>query len=416
MFSAFNGVLAILVAMLIYTWLGYPILLALVARSRKQHQTDNTVPENNSSVELPRLAIILAAYNEGDVITERIDNIINLDYPHDKLDVYIGTDGCSDNTAETARSAAKDGSPRWRIQEYTVNRGKVAVLKDLVAMATNANDNNNPVDLLVFTDANTMFAKDALRKLVAPFAEPHVGGVCGRLVFVRDGSTDNPAEEGAYWKLETCLKTRESQLDSCLGANGAIYAIRPHLFWNAIPENTIVDDFVIGMKIREQGFAMRYTPSAIATETLPETKDEWVRRIRIGAGDYQALALCRRCLLPCYGWFSWAFWSHKVLRWATPHAIALLVAISFPLVLTGWWAGASIGSLFLSGITAIGMTALFAASAVGRTFRERREAGFIIKICQACNHFVSMHAALLVGFVRYYRGNLSGAWERTPRN
>src|SRR6185503_6079299 len=112
------------------------------------------------------------------------------------------------------------------------------------------------------------------------------------------GKTD----ESVYWKFETWLKTRESELDSCLGANGAIYAIRARLFWASIPPNTIIDDFVIGMKVREQGYRMLYEPRAIALEELPpEVAHEWKRRVRIGAGDYQAIRLCRACLSPSFG-------------------------------------------------------------------------------------------------------------------
>ena len=105
--------------------------------------------------------------------------------------------------------------------------------------------------------------------------------------------------------------------------------IRTGLFWAEIPDNTIIDDFVIGMKVREQGYRMVYAPTAVAREELPETlDDEWRRRIRIGAGDYQALVLCRKCLLPRYGKFAWMFWSHKVARWFTPHLLLLLTISS----------------------------------------------------------------------------------------
>jgi cellulose synthase/poly-beta-1,6-N-acetylglucosamine synthase-like glycosyltransferase len=251
---------------------------------------------------------------------------------------------------------------------------------------------------LVFTDANTMFAPDALRRLVQPFSDSKVGGVCGRLVF-EDCVTFNSSSEPSYWNLETRLKVAESELDSCLGANGAIYAIRAELFPSLFPENTIIDDFVIGMKVREQGCRFVFAPDAMATEELPATiQDEWRRRVRIGAGAYQALVLCRRCLLPVYGVFAWMFWSHKVLRWFTPH---MGVGV---LWMSGYWllagddrvAGVLLGSLLVIAIMA------------GLTKRGR-------KGCQLFAYFLVIQVALFAGFLRFCRGNLSGTWIRTGR-
>jgi cellulose synthase/poly-beta-1,6-N-acetylglucosamine synthase-like glycosyltransferase len=412
MVATLNVALLLSLTALAYTWLAYPVILALAARIRPQLQPPSSLPE----LELPHISIILSAYNEESVIAGRIANILAIDYPNNKFDVYLGTDGCTDGTAETARAAA-NANPRIHIKEFSQNRGKVAVLRDLVALAAEQHntEDNNTTRLLAFSDANTMFAPNALQKLSRHFSNPAVGGVCGRLVFVRDGDTDNPAEEGVYWRMETQLKTWESTLDSCLGANGAIYAIRPELFWHAIPGNTIVDDFVIGMKVREQGSLMRYDPEAVATEDLPEVTDEWVRRVRIGAGDYQALSLCRHCLLPRFGWFAWSFWSHKVLRWLTPHAAVITALISLPLAMLACFGKLAGASAVLNTAVASGLVAILAAAALGRVLRGRERTSGIARLCAICDHFVTMHAALLVGFLRYCTGNRSGAWRRTPR-
>jgi cellulose synthase/poly-beta-1,6-N-acetylglucosamine synthase-like glycosyltransferase len=242
-----------------------------------------------------------------------------------------------------------------------------------------------------------MFDPQAVRRLVAPLREPRVGGVCGRLVFHKPagGVTD----EGVYWRLENRLKEYESAWDSCLGANGAIYAIRPELFWDALPDNTIVDDFVIGMKVREQGYRFLFAPAAEAHEELPATvAGEWKRRVRIGAGDYQALVLCRRCLAPGFGRFAWMFWSHKVLRWFTPHLLALVAALAlaqYPFA------------------TAVALGAVLLAGAAGYAGRNVR--GAWIRPFQLGAYFLAMQAALAAGFVRFCRGGLAGTWERTER-
>jgi cellulose synthase/poly-beta-1,6-N-acetylglucosamine synthase-like glycosyltransferase len=275
-------------------------------------------------------------------------------------------------------------------------------------------------DILVFTDANTEFTSGSVKALVDAFDDPCVGGVCGRLVFTNAGeasglngatSVGAGGEETGYWDWENRMKRGESRLDSCLGANGAIYAVRRDLFWSAIPANTIVDDFVIGMKVREQGRRMAYVEGAVARESLPpSTRDEWRRRVRIGAGAFQALVLCRRCLLPRYGLFAWMFWSHKVLRWFTPHLLLLLV------VLTCWaiaariaeGTGLSVG-LFIGG----GVWALLVAAPVGMLVSNRR--GKVVGVLRLAWYFVQIQAAMLVGSLRFFRGGLSGAWERTRR-
>jgi cellulose synthase/poly-beta-1,6-N-acetylglucosamine synthase-like glycosyltransferase len=162
-----------------------------------------------------------------------------MDYPACRWRALIGVD----HTAAEATAAAA-GHANIEVLDFPKNRGKVAVLKDLAGRASKASNGSPAAEILVFTDANTAFKPDALRRLVAPFASPKVGGVCGKLIFVRPEG--GKTEETVYWKLESWLKARESDLDSCLGANGAIYAIRAPRFWTAIPSNTVIDDFVIG--------------------------------------------------------------------------------------------------------------------------------------------------------------------------
>ncbi len=409
MIAAFNTVLLALVLVFAYAWVGYPILLAVAARRATSRKAPPSLPPPE---ELPRLYVVLAAYNEENVIAERIRNLQSVDYPAEKLTILLGIDGSTDGTATVARSAA-EGDTRIHVLDFAENCGKVAVLRDLVAGIV---PEQEAPHLLLFTDANTMFAHNALLKLVRHFDDPLIGGVCGRLALTDAGSTsENPAEEGAYWRLETKLKTWESSLDSCLGANGAIYAVRPELFWQEIPTNTIVDDFVIGMKIREQGFRVCYDPEAVATEELPAISDEWVRRVRIGAGDYQAAVLCRTCLLPRFGAFAWFFWSHKILRWLTPHMAILMAVISYPLAATAWLRGLPLSSALLAYAVAVGLAALLVAGRVGVLLRSRGRTGRLAHLCAMCDHFTTMHAALMAGSIRFLGGNMSGAWKRTPR-
>ena len=402
-------------ALLLYAWLGYPLILRFVSRrASRLSRSEEGVP-----LPSPTIAILLSAHNEEHHIGDRIKNLAALDGPAGKATVRVGADGCTDKSVTIVETYAAECA-NVEILNIPDRRGKAAMLKDLVARSHE--------DVLVLTDANTEFRPDAVQKLVQHLDDSRVGGVCGRLVLVphKNASADapppphlpapthiSPSPEGTYWRWETRLKEMESRLDSCLGANGAIYAIRRDLFWAELPDNTIIDDFVIGMKVREQGFRMVYEPQALAYEALPEQAiHEWGRRTRIGAGGYQALSLCRTCLFPRYGKFAWAFWSHKVLRWFTPHLMLLLLA-------AGWLSVSVSAQVVPSGVPALPrlltpalLTVLLVAWALGGMLRR-------FSLCprplRLVDHFLSMQAALFAGFLRFCRGNLKGHWVHTPR-
>ena len=512
-------IILLLIALLVYTWIVYPLLLALFSRGRRLNRTpQSTSPE---SANVPRsVEVLIAAHNEEAHIEQRLQNLLDtanplaapapstINHQPSTISVHLGCDACTDRTVEIASAFAREHA-NVHVHDFEQRRGKCAVIKDLVRISGSGvgdsreeaqrctEEENRTIDrqgnqgerggspafsplstdLLVFTDANTVFATDALEKLLRPFADPGIGGVCGRLVLAARDSRDPDnacalstahrppstvhrppsTAESAYWNLETWMKERESSLDSCLGANGAIYAIRRELFWKDIPDNTIIDDFVIGMKVREQGCRMVYEPAAVAEEELPEQKDEWRRRVRIGAGDYQALALCRRSLLPLAlsaplrgstldgqdsrekaqearntrtsGFrsqvsglksqvsgliphpsslsFPWFFWSHKVLRWFTPHALVLLLATAAWHGALCWVSGVGcrVSLAIVGGYT---LAALLALATRVLPFRPGP--------LRAVDHFVTMQAALFAGFVRFCCGRLSGHWSRTPRS
>jgi cellulose synthase/poly-beta-1,6-N-acetylglucosamine synthase-like glycosyltransferase len=389
--------------LLCYAWIVYPLFMTT---RRPKIPTEKSTGIHDST---PPVAILVSAHNEAEVIAARIANIIALDYPQDRIHVWIGCDGCTDNTVAIASEAATKTT--WiHVIAYPQNRGKVSVLRDLVSEAQDAYDKQTP-PILVFTDANTHFRTDAIRQLVRHFEDPAIGGVCGQLIFTGTGSHS----EQSYWNLENRLKLRESDLDSCLGANGAIYALRTECFWSAVPVNTIVDDFVLGMKVREAGLRMHYEPAAIAEEDVPAVKDEWRRRVRIGSGDYQAAWLCRACLHPRFGSFAWCFWSHKILRWFSPHLILILiVTASLQLAFSGNDHYASLLDRAAL-VTVSGYALLVIAALAGHLARQLKLNGQVWQLCGGIEHWVTMQIALWVGFVRYCRGNLSGTWTRTPR-
>lgn len=402
---------------LAYAWVLYPALIGVVGRRRPGPAATGAAREPDG---VPHVSVLIAAHNEEPHIGARIRNLTDGHWPSEAIDIWIGSDGSTDRTVEAAREAGS-GNPRVHVVAYADRRGKTAVLKDLaVASAEGMSEGERKADILLFTDANTFFAPNAVRALVESFADAGVGGACGRLVFTQQtedpksagrGEEKRGREETGYWDWENRMKRGESRLDSCLGANGAIYALRRDLFWDAIPANTIVDDFVIGMKVREQGKRMVYVEGAVAREPLPPSdSDEWRRRVRIGAGVFQALALCRHCLLLRYGRFAWMFWSHKVLRWFTPHLLILLIVMSWFVLIArvveggGWSVGLVVGGV---------AQALLLAAPVGILAAKWR--GRAAGALRLAWYFVYIQAAMLVGFLRFCRGGLSGAWERTRR-
>jgi cellulose synthase/poly-beta-1,6-N-acetylglucosamine synthase-like glycosyltransferase len=362
---------------IVYSYGIYPLLLALVpTRPRKQ---------SSEPAEWPPVSVVISVYNEEKHIALRIDNLLALDYPSDKLEILIGSDGSTDGTNEFVRDAS---DPRVKLHAFPQRNGKPGVLNRLVPLARG--------ELLVFSDANAMFATDALRKLVRHFSDARIGGACGRLVLHGDKSE---TDEGPYWKLETYLKTRESALDSCLGANGAIYAIRKSC-WPGIPDNTFVDDFVIGMRVREQGLRVIYDTEAVAAEELPQSVGhEMTRRIRIGAGDFQALLLCWRSLLPWRGVYVWSFWSHKVLRWMAPFFMITALVSSIALLHHSLFAVLLVLQLSFYGLALL-----------GAVMGKRK-----IVLLSAPHYFVIINLALLLGFFRFVTGTQQAAWKRTAR-
>ncbi len=383
--------------LLAYAWLIYPGLLLLWPVKRR------SAPAVEEEA-LPFVAVLLAAHNEEAVLPQRLENLATQDYPADRLRLYAGDDASDDRTREVVIGWMQKARIGTRLVFADQRGGKMAMLKRLAGVADeDAASGAFPATILILTDANTMFAPDTVRKLARHFCDAGVGGVCGRLVLrhAAGGATDEPH----YWELETRLKEKESALDSCLGANGAVYAVRRSLFWREAPNNTIVDDFVLGMKVREQGAQMRFDSTGVAWEELPPAlSDEWRRRVRIGAGAFQALRLCGRCLLPRYGLFAWMFWSHKVLRWFTPHLLILSAVVG----VLGW-AGGGRPSVVWASRVALLPPALCLAALVMGAGRRRPTA------LRGAFYFVVMQAALFVGFLRFCRGGLAGTWDRTAR-
>ena len=376
----------------LYAYAGYPILLfvfaSFVQMGRDAYYLLSRRDRRQRASEIPFVSILLAAYNEETVIEATLSNLLGLDYPSDRFEVVVGSDASSDRTVEILRQY---GDARVRVLDFQSRRGKLSVISDCADAARG--------DILVCSDANTLLRPNALRLLTRHFARPDVGAVCGELeLTAADGG---PAAEGIYWKYEKVLKMLESRLDSTLGANGAIYAIRKDLF-PKLPPHLITDDFIIPMKARARNFRVCYDPEAVAVEEAPSgVHDEFKRRMRIGAGNWQALWQCTSLLLPTKGFVAFSFWSHKILRWATPFLLLPGLVANALLLEHRFW------------VVVFALQALFYLSAVLGFALGRL--GVPAGPCRTVAYFLAINAALAIGLLKGVFGMQRATWQRTAR-
>jgi cellulose synthase/poly-beta-1,6-N-acetylglucosamine synthase-like glycosyltransferase len=369
-------------AVVAYTYIVFPLLLALIARLFGKHDQSNV--KSISDQDLPHVAMVVAAYNEQNVIEDKLRNTWALDYPADRFELVVGSDGSTDAT-DALLTACND--PRLRNNLFNDRRGKISVLNSLMSKIN--------ADILIMSDANTMFAPDSIRKLVSHFADPRVGCSSGKIVLEDDGGVSG---EGIYWRYESWIKRNESRLGFLIGCNGGIFAIRRDLF-ESLPASTIVEDFVLSMRILERGYEIRFDPSARGTEPpCASSKAEMVRKIRIGAGGFQALALTRAVLSPRYGMRSFAYWGHKVLRWFVPLFLLTALIVNVALAVQPLYA-----ALLLAQASGIGI-GIWTSN-----FRPEIEPP---KWARPISYFYVMNFALLRGFVRFVSGTQRVTWER----
>jgi cellulose synthase/poly-beta-1,6-N-acetylglucosamine synthase-like glycosyltransferase len=346
-------------------------------------------PPTIADEDLPTLSVLIAAYNEEAVIEERVQNALLMDYPKDKLEIVVASDGSSDATPAIVARYADRGVCLLHCPE---RRGKAATLNSAVSKLTG--------EIVLLSDANTHTDRDAGRQLVRWFQDSQVGVVCGRLVLT-DPETGKNADS-LYWQYETFLKRCEGRLGALLGSNGAIYAIRRELF-TPIPPDTLVDDLMIPLQAKLQtGCAIIYESAAIAREeTAPDVRAEFHRRSRIGAGGFQSIQRLWPLLNPRRGWIAFTFFFHKILRWLCPFFMLGMLATNVILCQEPFY----LALLFAQfGFYLLSMLAVF----VPAQFRS-------LKPLRLTTMFTSMNLALLVGFFRWLRGNHRGVWRRTAR-
>lgn len=367
------------VAEIAYTYLLYPVFLGVFAwLFGKKH-----VPAESCT---PSIAVVLPVYNEEKVIRKKIQNVFACNYPADKLELWIGSDMSSDRTEEIIRSVADPRIHLWVAQKRS---GKAQMLNQLVPQID--------ADVLLFTDADIMFDAESIRFLAGHFADPSAGGVGG--VTLHSQTDVGSAEEITYRNFEVVQKKLESMLHSTISAFGSFYAIRKKLFVHFHPHTYSNDDVIMPMSIIRQGYRMLFEPAAVSYEEPQRLGTEFKRRIRIGAGNFQAFFWLIDFLNPLCGWPWFCYVSHKVTRWFSP--FFLLAAFISCGVLAFFGTAVIYKMIFITGM-------IFAVSSLG--YRA-----FQLPILRHLFYFIAMNIALIAGFFRFLVGIRSAVWARTER-
>ncbi|MBI1353096.1 MAG: glycosyltransferase [Acidobacteria bacterium] len=356
-----------------YLYFGFPLLLAVLSKLFAR-------PVRKGPVE-PFVSLLIPAYNEADVIEEKLAACRRLDYPAEKIEVVVASDGSTDATCELVRPHA-DGA-RVRLLDFQQNRGKLAMLNAVVPELHG--------EIVVFSDAASMPSPNAVRDLASNFADPAVGAVSGVYRIENRDSHQLGQQAGFYWRYETWIKQKEAEIGSILGAHGALYAIRRELYPQLDP-GVINDDFVIPLRIARAGWRVAYEPAAVAVEEAHEMGG-FGRRIRIMTGNIEQLTEVFGFLWPPKQWLTLFFLlSHKAGRmFAPPAMIAALVANSFLL-------DQPLYQLTMAG--QLGFYALAAAGGLGL---------LPIKALRLPYYFTMINLAALVGLLRLLTGRR--AWK-----
>jgi cellulose synthase/poly-beta-1,6-N-acetylglucosamine synthase-like glycosyltransferase len=366
-----------------HTYVLYPLTLKAF---RKRFADPPQMPEED----WPTVAVLIPAYNEERVIGAKIENALALDYPPHKLAVLIGSDGSKDRTNEIVRSVADE---RLKLIELPGRSGKTGVLNRLVA--------ETDADIIVFSDANVMIEPAALRLLLRHFADPRVGVAGGGKYILIPAGAESVHGEALYGNYENTIRALESDVGGMSGVLGSLMAMRRSLYHPFVPGSTN-DDTVPSIWATLAGFRNVYDPAAKAYEESGRTvKEEFRRRIRIGAGNFQTLFRYPGALHPRCGICAYTYFSHKVLRWIFP--FLMLGALLFNALLLQYPF-----YRFAFTVQIVGYGATLLGFLLDR-IRLR------LPLITALYHFVALNVALLVGFFTYLRGITTSAWEPTAR-
>jgi len=373
----------ILLLLIIYCYFGYPLLIGLAAKCSR-YQTQRRTNE-------PSVSIVLSIWNEEEVIKKKIENLCSLDYPQEKMEILIGSDGSTDRTEDIIKQFS---DPRIQVFDSSVRRGKMFTINHLVEQAKN--------EIIVFTDARQIFERDAIKRLVSNFSDPNIGCVSGELIFSkREGGTAQGIN--LYWNYEKWIRRNESDMHSMLGATGAIYAIRRKLFTN-IPAGIVLDDMFVPIKIIQKGFRAIFDPLAKATDEVSDSPiEEHRRKARTLFGNYQIFWIFRTMFNPLKSPIALQLFSHKLLRVLIPFFMIALFFINWSLFNDPFFA-----ALFYLQI------AFYTMAVIGGLARHQKYGilKIVSKVCYVPYVFCLLNFSALAGFFRLIFGRQDILWAK----
>ncbi len=378
-----------------YSYLGYGILLYFIIKIRRILGLSKKF-EGNEDYE-PEVTLFVAAYNEKDYVHEKVKNSFSLNYPREKVKQVWITDGSDDGTPDILRKY--EGIEVHHVDE---RGGKIGAMNRGMKLVK--------TPIVIFSDGNTNLGTDSIQEIVNLFKNPKVGCVSGeKRIYSKDADAAAGAGEGLYWKYESTLKKWDAELYSVVGAAGELFAIRTEL-WQEVENDTLLDDFIISLRVAMSGYTIQYNPSAYAIETASaNVKEELKRKIRISAGGIQSVIRLKSLLnIFKYGTLSFQYISHRVLRWTlTPLLLLLIIPVNLLLAINSGFELSNIYTLLFYG------QIIFYGAALTGWFLENRK--IKIKVLFVPYYFFIMNLSVFLGFKRYLKGSQSVKWERAKR-
>lgn len=376
------------VAIVLYTYVGYGIVIYLLSKIRKRQPLVGFLEDD-----LPPVTLLVAAYNEEQFIEEKIKNTFSLNYPASKFNIVFVTDGSSDQTPDIVSRYE-----RIKLFHEPQRRGKIHAVNRVMKQIT--------TPIVIFCDANTHLNSDAIKNIVRHYADPNVGGVAGeKRIFKKAEDNASGAGEGLYWKYESFLKKKDSEVYSVVGAAGELFSVRTELYEEPA-ENMIIEDFYLSLNVCSKGYRFVYEPDAYATETASaNVGEEWKRKVRICAGAFQAMRKLSHLLNPFrYGMLTFQYVSHRVLRWT-------LAPLFLPIIFITNIILASTGSMVFL-LILLSQIGFYLLALLGYYNRDRQISikGFFVPY-----YFCVMNFSVYAGLIRYLRGKQSVTWEKARR-
>ena len=381
-------------ALVVYTYVGYGVVLWLMVRLKRLFMKKETLPELPADDELPTVTLMICAYNERDIIEEKMENIRQLRYPRERFCIMWVTDGSSDDSNELLAAY-----PEVTLVFSPERKGKAAAMQHGLR--------ENKAEIVVFTDANTMLNADAINEIVRQMMRSNVSCVSGeKRVAARQDGQAAAEGEGLYWKYESTLKRWDSELYSAMGAAGELFAVRMEHYREA-PSNALLDDFMMSMLILKDGHRIAYTSDAYAMEYgSADMQEESKRKRRIAAGGLQSIWWLRSLMNPfTHPKVFFQFISHRVLRWSiTPVALMALIPLNVALVLMKG------GTVYT--VIWILQILFYAAAFAGYVLASK---GKKSKLLYVPYYFLFMNINVFLGVRYLMTHSTSGTWEKAKR-